>query len=481
MKKFLAVLIAAGALLAPAVGGWSESHVTVQTGSYPLEWKTPEISKEFDPSYPYTQDENVYWIDLTAAGKDQTMTYLGLKSANAFTGRGGGFLVVVDESRGTGRGHDTGYLLVNKPDDKGIDLSKAVKATLQKSPKRFYSAGDTDVSMSMSAKPGELRTDIYLGEPPQQIVKRALVDGFTVLISQAGAKATPTHAIVTLRGSWYGTIKTSYLDFHVRASDDNGNGVYGDKLKPGWEDCEKGCGDCINIGLAKAEGESSLQLAEAAQFFGLYSIEVSKTGDRLDIKPYQGETGFLTVEARDSKGAKTTCENVSFYGHTGLFAPVDEKPARVPVGSYWCSAFIYVGESGKGTNRGIRIITPPMAVENDQTVKFTIGGPIHFEIAPGADAIRSKAGQDKEIETTVYAGKDILDFAMTGEFAATITDAKGKSVAKLHVSNKRSQVHTTHVFTIPKTLKRGSYTINVRLNAKPYQEPVSVKKKLVVE
>jgi hypothetical protein len=433
------------------------------------------MAKHFDPGSPSDgPGESLYWFELKPVSASSGRTYRGLKSANAFAGRGGGFFVLVDESKGSGTGYDTAYIAASKADLAVFDVAQAVKVSLRDNPGKFYGATEADSMLSLSDKPGELSTEICIGEPGDQVIKRAAVDGFNIRLRQTGARAEPCTAEVTLRGGWYGNLKTSKGELQVRAEDSNGNGVYGDKLQPESETCKGCCGDMIYIIPAKRGGrEDPIELAEAVQIDGqLYSVDVSKTGNRLDIKPYGGETGFLSVGATDGKGRGADCEDISYSGDKGNFSPVDDQPAKVPVGNYRCSASI---------GAGVYVASPLVALGKDRTVRFAIGGPLHFEVAPGTDAIRAKAGEDKQIEMTVYAGQDIMHFASCGKFTATITDAEGKTVAEQTVINHRSEVQCTQVFTIPKSLKPGVYTVEVRLDARPYQEPVSVKKKLVVE
>ncbi len=457
----------------PAAG--SEPRGTIQPGTYLLEWKVPSLPDHFNPRYPFAgPGENLYRVELKPVSASRGRTYGGLKSANAFVGWRGGFFVLLDESKGSGTGYDTAYIAASKADLAMVDVTRAVKVSLKDNPGKFPGAAATDSTLWLANKPGELSTEICIGEPGDQVTERARVDGFKVYQRQTGVRTEPCSAEVTVRGGWYGTITTSKGKLQVRVTDHNGNGVYGDKFQPGWETDEKAWGDTINlIPVKRGEMEDILLLAEAVLIDGqLYLVDVSKTGNRLDIKPYGGETGFLSVGATDGKGKQANCENVSYSGDKGDFWPVDDKPVKVPVGNYRCSASI---------GAGVYVVSPLVALEKDRTVRFAIGGPLHFDVAPGADAIHAKAGEDRQIETTVYAGQDIMHLASCGKFTATFTDAEGKTVAEQAAINRRLQVQCTQVFTIPKSLQPGAYTVDVRLDARPYQEPVSVRKKLVIE
>ena len=215
------------------------SRMTIQPGTYPLEWKVPDMAKNFDPRHPFDgPGETHYWFELKPVSASGGQTYRGLKSDKAFAGRGGGFFVVVDESKGSATGYDTAYIAASKADLAGFDVAQAVKVSLRDNPAKFYGATATDSMLSLSDKPGELSTEICLGEPGDQVIKRAAVDGFNIRLRQTGARAEPCIAEVTLRGGWYGNLKTSKGELQVRATDENGNGVYGDKLQPGWENLQ---------------------------------------------------------------------------------------------------------------------------------------------------------------------------------------------------------------------------------------------------
>jgi hypothetical protein len=455
----------------------SASDMAIYPGTYPLEWKIPRIAADFDPETARAfAGEDTHTAQLKKMTSDTHKRFIGLRSTNALFGDAGPLLIVVDESKGAGKGYDTAYLIPDKSDQQASDLAKATKVQL-----RGNQARSGGLHLSMLSKPGEITTEICIGEAGRQVSKSAALDGLSIYklrVAPGGLEAE-----IVLRGGWYGEIKTDGRGIPLQAGDDNGNGVYGDKLQPGWEDSWERCGDCIYLGLPGAEGGwPSVPLARAAQLCGnLYSIDVSSIGDSLSIKPYEGDTGLLTVEAVDAKGGSSPCDNVSFQGDAGYFGSYGEQPARVPTGSYRCWVFIAKEKSEYGGACGIAVTSAPLVVEKDQTARFKVGGPIHFQITPDAEPIRAKAGIEKEIEMTVYAGDDMVDMLLPGEFVATFYDAKGNRAATQRLENKRSLVHPVWRFKVPKSLKQGSYTVEVRVDAKPYQEPVSVKKKLIVE
>ncbi len=105
----MCLVFAEGCPAAPAPG------VTLQTGTYPLEWRVPKMAVDFDPRYPFNSSgENAYTLDLKPVSASSGRTYRGLKSASALVGDGGGFVVLVDESKGSGGGYDTAYMAANK-------------------------------------------------------------------------------------------------------------------------------------------------------------------------------------------------------------------------------------------------------------------------------------------------------------------------------------------------------------------------------
>ena len=152
----------------------------------------------------------------------------------------------------------------------------------------------------------------------------------------------------------------------------------------------------------------------------------------------------------------------------------------MPVGFYYCTAFI--GDTQPGGGSGAYVATPrPVEVRKGELVKIKVGGPIHYHVPPEAGPIKIMRGSSQEVEMTVYAGKDIVHFVEPGTWTAVITDSKGKTVAEENVGNSRSLIRCTQVFTIPGNLKPGTYTVDIKLDARPYQQPLRVKKKLIVK
>jgi hypothetical protein len=480
------VLVVCGTLTAARAGAEPMAGMTLLPGTYHLTWEIPKIAESFDPKFPFSSPgENRYLLPLKPANANLNITITGLESRNAFAGFGGGFLVIVDESKGTGTGYDTAYIIRSKAGIVRIDVALAEKVMLRENPDKFYGAAETDSMLSMVEKPGELLTWICTGRPGGQATEQAAVDGFNICLKRTGGKAKPCEADVTLRGGWFGAVKTSNGELRVRATDDNGNGVYGDRPETGWETGEKSCGDAVTF--SPPEGPSGedivVILGQAEQVAGkLYSIDVNPVGDSIDVKPYSGDTGLLRVGGIDGKGKPARCENISFFGDNGDFSTAGLQPAESPTGKYWCSAFIAMEKSEYGEDQGVFVVTPQQStLTKNAMLKFSMGGHIRLQLAKETGVIKARSGKDEEIELIAYAGRDIMHFAMPDHFMATITDAHGKTVARLPVGNRRMQVRCSQAFTIPKSLKPGSYMVDVQLDARPYDEPVSMKMKLIVE
>jgi hypothetical protein len=271
--------------------------------------------------------------------------------------------------------------------------------------------------------------ELMLGEKGSQITQEANLV-LMVTMRPEGIKEGPiAYGSITTRGGWVGKIKTDTGEIKVRLTDTDGDGIYGNRI--GF-----GALDMISFDNGKSP-ESIEDYYSMEQYCGktilydgkFYDFNVSKTGDSIEIKPYDGEMGTLKIEAKDGSGKPTDYKYILIYGDGGMYCLKSAPEIHIPPGKYQLSqATIRPKQSGVEANWfGVDVRSDkPFTVAKDQTAVLAIGGPLAIKID---SPVSIKRGQDLSINLAFTAGKDQTSgFEGSRIPKVTIKDAKGKVI-----------------------------------------------------
>ena len=404
-----AALVGIGAL-APALA------LTIQPGTYRLEWRIPEAN---------TPPAGYQGASLQIMSDHEAKPFVGLRSTKCYSGTTGSLTILLDESKGTGKGYDTAYIVPKPAGDSTIDLGQATAIPL----KRNGEALESDPTN---------KAEVYLliGEKGAQVPQKAAASVSVEFHSTQERKEPWVYATVELRGGWHGTVKTDGGDLEVQTIDNNSNGLYDDTLSVRASDNWPTLGDSIRLGTMSEGGDwTSVWLGEASSYDGkLYVIKVSKIGDTVDIQPYKGDVGKIMFQALDGSNKPAKCERVMVFGKYGMFDLPHQNDLTVPVGQYRC-LYATVTLANQAQQRGRSAAVTGIAVRPKGSVRVSkggeailrVGGPVKLAIEPESKVITLARGQEKHVALAFTAGRDDLGGVMGSRSAqVAIKNSKGK-------------------------------------------------------
>lgn len=460
--RLAAAVVALGvAALAPALG------ITIEPGVYKMEWRVPEPDHASFGGHRGT--------GVAQIGDRQISLFKGIRSAEALMGRAGPYTIVIDESDGTGTGYDIAYVFERPSDDSAYDLGSAAKIKLNRN-------GQVLVPQDADG----LLIDQTMGRPGSQITKKAALSLSAAMTVREDGKEEPDHAVLTLRGGWYGKLRTDEGELDVQVIDMDLDGAFDDPLSVDLARSSVVVGDMILLGGTPTRFEDYQKLVYIAETScyddKLYRFDVSATGDTVTIEPYAGDVGTISVKAIDGYGKPAQCTGSAFYGEAGVFYRSGPRMA-VPPGNYgYLTATIMPEQSGPNDDVfGVRV-RPDGIVKvaaNKETV-VKVGGPMNVEIEPESRTITAKAGEQKTVRLVLTVGGEELAGVEGNRRAwVNIRDSKGKLLSSEQTGFGRRGTCPYSV-RIPSDWKPGAYRIGVSFDPSPYQKTIFAKKTLTV-
>ena len=481
MKVLILVLLA----IALVGGPISAPAVTLQAGTYKLEWDAANGSEARFNRWSC----GTFLMPLSDV-KDASTKLPKLASSKALIAPSSPFPILLDESRGTGKGYDTLYIkhcccnpVFHMTDAAKSDLCPCA-APQAPAVLDMTDAAKFNLVIRHGALELENGGDIRMDVKTDGVVRKLRLN---VALEGDPRKATSMISSVTIVGGWYGTIKTDTGSIGIQTIDANANGIYSDnmpeKLAGGWDELclvssPDGTGGC---------GCREIALGNAIHFDDkLYSVDVSKSGDEVVIKPYSGGIGELQFDPRDNKGNKVRLDFLNFECPTSdlRFDGISGDRITLPADTYnsvW-AVVSYADQAQAAIDVHRR-----MTVSHNSRTTITIGGPLKMSLIMATD--KARAGSKLHIKFPIAAGKDrfagLESWKPDGTLhdatiALVCTNAKGK-----RVSNDKLPVpwgwDTECYLFIEKQWKPGKYTLTAKLDAKPYSSsPVSVNKTIRV-
>lgn len=457
---WLVVVIMALASYTPA------SAVTIKPGVYKLEWKVP--NSDGDVCFAGRAGANLYTLS-----PEEAVEMTGLVSSRPYSGKTDSFRIVLDESKGNGEGYDTAY--VSRVGETGLD--KAVKILLKQE----------DYTLKPSSPSGAL-FELNLGSGDTQVTRKAALGLEVYLETDEVNNFQPAFAMLTMRGGWYGKVATDEGALAVQSVDLNENCVYGDQSVINFSSKLPEMGDAIVFGDSPVDFDdysNVVYLGKVISYGGrLYECSISPTGESLEIKDYEGETGILSFDPRDGFDKKADCRKVVVYTHAGVFTSSNGSELVVPPGDYRCLTAVVTTASVKGGNDAFSVLAQrksPVTVTANEKTSMSIGGPVDVLIDQESDILDMSLGAAKIIKLNLKLGDDDL-VGLEGSCKAcvNIRDEKGKLLSSEHLDIKPSGVLDYYV-RIPSHWKTGTYTLGVAFESASYQKPAYAHKMLRVE
>jgi len=380
-RAVLAAALAAAAIVGPPPA------VTLLPGTYQMEWKRTSGQNPFSEGSP---------IELRLMSAAEAKKMPGLVSKKCLVGRDRRFRVVLDESKGTGKGYDTAYVTPAADALESGGLSRATKLPLKNR------GGWVEFD---GKEPPEV--DLTFGEPGSQVKQKA---GISLMATLYQPRTGPTmaYAFVGVLGCWSGKIKTDTGEIAVQLVDMNSNGILGDKTEVGSLGVRRMQGDQLILGdptaFATLEDYPSIGFFGAPVAYGgkLYTIEAAKTGEKLDVRPYSGDIGKLRIEAKDSYGNPAQCGVVILDSRAATYYLKGGEETEVPAGDYDdATAAILAKQEATGKRQlAVVVRAAKLSVEKNATTTLDLGGKVSMFIEPRSKPLTVKRGQQLDVSLT---------------------------------------------------------------------------------
>jgi hypothetical protein len=319
-------------------------------------------------------------------------------------------------------------VLASAPDAERVELKYGLKIPLVKR-----------AGILCSDEGQSYMIDLALGEGESQVAQKAAVD----LAIQTDPTVKPGNeevaiAMLSLRGGWYGKIKTDAGDLSVFLIDTNGNCIFGDRAAVGRDNPAPTPGDAIVLGASLGgfpfgDPGKTAYFGKAVSYGGkLYVFESSSSGDTLEIRPYTAAGGTLRIEAKDGYGKPTGCPSVMLTGESSMYELDTSEDWALPAGRYKCEAAILMPEQTGPPGKwfGMQIsVEDPIKVTGDAQSVLRLGGRIYMEIDAESNTIAVRRGDQLDVILNFTVGTGTIVGIQGGrEPTVNIRDAKGKII-----------------------------------------------------
>jgi hypothetical protein len=356
-----------------------------------------------------------------------------LKSGNAYraafefdgTGEADLLVVILDESKGTGKGFDLAYIDANRNRDLTDDKPVSLRVRSQSG----YLTTDHVTVQARQGKDGGATSN------PVQVSVRAWIVGKSIRWCNLDRK-----------GAWKGAIESGKGKVECAVVDVNSDGIYGAPAAWDAEDGGLSRGDALFVDASGA-GHVSADYWSGHKFdlyrvtrigSKFYSVTINETGNRVKIEPYSGPMGKLSVRGTDINGARAEADSISVYGAQGAyeFQGVKGEAVSVPAGEYRANDCQLNVISKDGRKLAINCTCDkPVLVTADGSAAIDISGKISARLNPGDKELGWKPGATASLEwvikisdkTTIsQVGRSSSAYKPTVKFI----DAKGRVVAE---------------------------------------------------
>ncbi|MGC8863455.1 MAG: hypothetical protein ACP5R5_11875, partial [Armatimonadota bacterium] len=372
-------------------------------GTYVLTWDPDTDCSAAACSYSQMSSEDV---KARVKGNPPLKSAKPAYFACRFDGEGedGCLVIVLDESKGTGKGWDTAYVDLNR----NWDLSDESPMTLSR--------------VGPSAQTEEFTVPLRQHDAEGNVFERPV----RAHVETFSGDQDYVVASVIRNGVWRGLIDSNKGRVECAVLDDNCNGICGDYARYNDESEFVGNGDRIYIDTNGAgeviiwPGKNShcVNLVPVARIGSrFYKIAVSSLGDKVTIEPYTGEMGTLLVRGTDVEGRKAQVGGVSVVGNPGFYEfESADKPIQLPIGRYrisTCELSVQCARS-RVLDLECRLHSPVEIKANEQTT-VDVGGRLSPAIDPDRKNLVWKPGLGTDLNWDIKLGTNATVTRLGGE------------------------------------------------------------------
>ncbi len=450
--------------------------VTLTPGTYKLQWRNQGMNV----------GGHMLQGILRSANSIELSRFKGLRSKKSLIFTDSKFIALLDESKGTGTGYDTGYVICYPTYPHSVDLSDALKFSLTLKEEALCS----DIKQPKTVI-------VKLGESGKQIVKSLRVNvQFYPPSSRGSLRIHHGSAIIFLYGEWYGKIATNIGNLNVRIQDANANNIYGENPTFSADGRMESYSDQIELGERKgdeSDHDNYQRFTDVISYLGkLYVIRSSKAGDTLTIRPYTKATGTLCMNATDGKGVPATGW-VSLKWPYGYVRVLSGRNVNLPVGDYRCSS-MRIRAAPRLTNYKTPTFDPqsprnhevelsgdtdiPIYIQKNKTTSINIGGPVKMKLSIGAlvnkkytKLIRFIPEDGFQTNVHFYIKQDAQEIPIDfpdGRVYISMIDLQGNVLNETDISRSHSNGMLIPVNTSP-----GNYRVEARFDTGDYQDCIT--------
>lgn len=337
-------------------------------------------------------------------------------------GAEGAIAIIVDESKGTGKGFDTMYMDCNRNGDMTDDEPLKFSTPVQN-----YSTIYTEwvnVGCKQGVKDGEACAN------PVQLRVQVYKSGDSL-------RFYPQR-----KGSWKGVIESNKGKIECALADYDSDGIYGERSAGDssgdyfFADTNA-CGKVI-IYPWGSHGASLCNVTRIGSRY--YEISVPAVGDKLTIAPYTGPMGKLIVNGEDINGMKAKASQLMVSGDNGYynFTSGSETGISMPAGEYrvrYCSMNLQDKDSTAKLLIGFNL-DKKVNVEPDKTAEVVVGGKMSMTINPEKTRMSLRPGMSEIINWNITIGDKIT--------LSTFGDQSPQQTPKINFYDKSGKLlHST--------------------------------------
>jgi hypothetical protein len=404
-------------------------------GTYKLKWEVRQQAA--DPLWKIHSHNFAFPRDLSIP--KEGIKEAASKHAAVSSSLGGMYSVVLDESKGTGKGYDTLYVgLATVGQD--INLRTMVRVPLR-------------------LQHGVLVADGYAANVPMGSSRRQRFIDASIRLKRSKDGSLSSWTRIYVRGAWYGSVKTNQGIMNVRLLENEAFGRWGSFVvgKPG----------AIVPTVRGPSGSATVDAGSLITFDNrLYNIKISSSGDTLTIKPYAGPTGTIAVNSVNGFGKPVYSYRLwmgsPLASRDGLeFYLRGKQTLRVPCGTYDSASADLSVNSHNWPSLTSRL--PQFRVDKDKVTKLNFGGPVRFRMS----AEKSDEGKcliacewllpNPQRCGSVFGNADML---------LVLKDAKGKTAYSKRITDHAGM--DSDYFSLPGGLKPGNYVAVLTVDLHPY-------------